>query len=260
MGAIEQGKRRYERMIAESGLADTTPGQIALREMLGDPREGRGLIWACEQAREEARTGLIDGGLGLKPEWWWMIRFLSAEKLALITARCILTDINKADGPGNPMAGIAISVGAAVKLEMEYEAWQQRSKEDKKAGRTRDSKGNPIDVARIMRVKTGEVTAKTFRRWKRKLSSIENMEWTREMKLQIGTKLVLLAVEHGAGWFEYRKVAYRGKTERRIFLSELASQAIADINARLEVQRPYLLPMICPPKPWKRVENMEVRQ
>jgi hypothetical protein len=43
-----------------------------------------------------------------------------------------------------------------------------------------------------------------------------------------------------------------GKTERRLILTDRALAAISDINQRQEVARPLLMPMIHPPKPWRR--------
>jgi len=74
---------------------------------------------------------------------------------------------------------------------------------------------------------------------------------------QIGAKLLDLMIKHGGGWFEQRLVYKTGKTERRVFLSDLAQQALTDINAQLEVNRPYMVPMRCQPNQWEHHYNDE---
>jgi hypothetical protein len=242
MANVEEGVRRYRRSIAEADLGDTPPGVIAMRDMMA------GLVPAIEAARQEAIDGIVSEGKGRKPEWWWTIGFLSAEKLAVITARALLTDRKQRTG-GSLMSAVAINIGSSVKMEMEYEQWRireaRRAKEDP----------NHINLFRLITSRAKKVDAKAFLRWRKKLSSIERLDWTREMKLQLGSKLLDLAIRHGGGWFEYRMIYARGKSERRVFLTDVARTAINDVNARLEVNRPYHLPMKVPPKPWRRDEN-----
>jgi hypothetical protein len=239
MANVEEGVRRYRRSIAEADLGDTPPGVIAMRDMMA------GLVPAIEAARQEAIDGIVSEGKGRKPEWWWTIGFLSAEKLAVITTRTLLTDRKQKQG-GSLMTAVAHNIGASVKMEMEFEQWKRSE-----AKRVADDPRH-VNLFRLVTSRAKRVDAKSFRRWRKKLSSIERLDWTREMKLQLGAKLLDLAIRFGGGWFEYRMIYRKGKSERNVMLTDLARIAINDVNARLEVNRPYHLPMKVPPKPWRR--------
>lgn len=261
LGCIEEGKRRYQRMVAETAFSDTRPGLAALTDMLGSPlsaiRKGgpsvkQGLIYAIDQLQSEA-VGAMEAavlnsngsgpGTGPKrfPDWYWLIGLLDAEKLALITARTMLNSNWRTDQLGRGLPSLALQLSTAVAHEIEFEAWQVKSADQE------------FDLARIMITKTGHVDQKTFQRWRKKLrGTIDRLNLDRSIRLAFGTVLIDLGVRHGGGWFELRTVYSRGKRSRRLFLTAAAFAAISDIDSRLEVSRPLRLPMICKPKPWRR--------
>src|SRR5690606_15764131 len=109
------------------------------------------------------------------------------------------------------------------------------------------------DMFKLLTSREKQLTPKTFDRWRRKIESIEREDWTHEMKIIVGTKLIDIAIQHGGGWF-YRTMLYRrGKRIATVGLTEVALSVITDINAQSELNRPMLRPMIAPPKPWRRI-------
>lgn len=237
---VEQGVARYRQSIAEAELPDTPPGVLAMREMMGS------LIPAIRDAQREAQAGITAQQRGANPQWWWLISYLSAEKLALITARVVMNNAGAFQQVGGRrFTAVAIGIGNHVKTEMEFDNWRRTSK-------AAASKDVP-DMYRILTSMVPVVNTRTFKRWRKKLRSIEREEWSSEMKTSIGAHLLILAAKHGGGWFEIRSVWDGGRRVRRVFLSEAAGAAIADVNSRLEVQRPLLTPMLCPPKRWRKV-------
>jgi DNA-directed RNA polymerase len=239
--AVEEGVRRYRRAIAEADLPDTPAGVIAMREMFN------GLVPAIRAAQDEAIAGLTAKEKGRNPEWWWYISFLSAEKLAVIAARTLLTTTSTDRTPFIREGSVSIYIGSAVMLEMELERW----KADEAEAAREDDKH--VDLFKLMKMRQPNATARDFRRWRRKIAAIERLDWPKNIRLQVGHRLVQLAVEHGGGWFERRVIFRQGRSERTIVKSDAAHAAIQDINARLEINRPLRVPMLCPPKPWRRL-------
>ena len=248
--AVELGVQRYRRAIAEADLADTPPGLEAARDML------KTLIPAIREAQSEAVDGIANGPRGIKPRWWWLIGFLSAEKLAFITARAILTTKNKRDhASGLLFTSASLALGRHVRQELEFDMWRRaeaaKVKEAKEAGEQR------VNLYKVLTERAKKVDAKAFQRWRQKIADIERLDWDRDARLAVGVKLLTLAAKHGGGWFEIILVPTRGKTERRIVLTEIARDAISDVNSRLEINRPFLLPMVCQPKPWRKADEAD---
>jgi DNA-directed RNA polymerase len=240
--AVEEGVRRYRRAIAEADLPDTPAGVIAMREMMA------GLVPAIQATQDEAIAGLTAKEKGRNPEWWWYLSFLSAEKLAVITVRMMLTTTFKIEKvPFLRESSLAHQIGSAVMLELEMEKWKRDE-----AARAKEEAGH-VDLFKIMKMRVPNATARDFRRWRRKIAGIERLNWPLNIRVQVGLKLIALAIEHGGGWFERRIIWRMGKTERAILKTDVASVAVQDINSRLEINRPLRVPMLCPPKPWRRL-------
>lgn len=252
--AIDRGRERYHATFStvkkgrdgavkheSAELGDVAPGQMILKEMMV------AAIPYFHAAIEEAKSaiGTPDGRKGPHKDWWWLIGWLSAEEIALVTARTILTE--KASGDtyqGRGAAGLNLRIGQAIKEQIEFNKWKKNSKlmAPAKEG---------FDFADWLIKKVGgTIDRRTWARWKAKMDSIQNEDWPPDTRVHIGAKLLDLMINHGGGWFEQRMVYRNAKTERRIFLSAAAQEALVDINAQLEVNRPYMVPMRCQPNPW----------
>lgn len=249
VGCVEEGIARFKRELASSTFGDTPAGGIALGEMFNQ------LLPAVEEAREEALAGILKPGKGNRPEWWWIIAYLPAEKLAFITLRTLLTS-SQNQRPGSLRGHIrastmSVMIAANVRLEMEFEIWRKKERDLCKEDPDRY---NLYDVL-VSRLQKGQVVdTEVFKRWRRKVANIERLDWRPTMRVQVGSKMLGLAVEHGAGWFSIRNMWMGGKSERVVELTEYAKAFIEDINTQhYEVARPVLGPMVCPPVPWVRV-------
>lgn len=251
--AIDRGRDRYNstfvtKKISRDGavkhesaeLGDVAPGQIVLKEMMVQA------LPHFHAAIEEAKTEITSGRRGAHKDWWWLIPWLSAEEIALVTARVILTQKVQGESfQGRAASAVNLRIGQAIKEQIEYNKWKANSKVIAK-----DQNG--FDFADwLVKKMGGTVNRRTWARWKSKMDAIQNEDWEPELRVQIGAKLLDIMIKHGGGWFENRMVYRKGKTERRIFLSDAAQSALLDINAQLEVNRPYQVPMRCQPNPWK---------
>ena len=259
--AIDRGKDRYRAAFntvkysrdgtvkhESSELGDVPPGQIILKEMMIHA------VPHFQSAIEEAKQEIASGRKGKHKEWWWLIGWLSAEEIALVTARTILTE--KASGQsyqGRAATGLNLRIGQAVKEQIEFNKWKKKSK-------ILAAEDGGVDFAAwLIKEVGGTINRRTWARWKSKMDQIENEDWPTDTRVHIGAKLLDLMVRNGGGWFEDRMIYKSGKTERRIFLSESAQAAITDINAQLEVNRPYMVPMRMQPNPWEHSYNDEGR-
>ena len=135
---------------------------------------------------------------------------------------------------GTPVTPLGLTLGGHVQLEVEYDNWS----------------ATKPDQLRFWKARVGQMDAGTYKRWRKKLENIHREDWPRSIKIQLGTTLIKEAVKNSAGWLETRMVPHKGRTEYRLFVSSEARDAILDIHERMEIKRPYLLPMLVPPKPW----------
>lgn len=226
-------------------VADSKPGTVIMQDVMSH------LVPAVEEARQQAISGISGSGKGRPPSWWWLIAWLPADALSVITCRTLLARRITDSYQGVRAAKLANLVGQCVQSELEFRQWKRESS---RASKQDDER---IDLAKLLvSRRKGNVNLRTFRAWRQKCAEIEKLDWTHEQRLALGAKLIQIAIEHGLGWFEMRRVRIsRGRSEAQIFLSEDAEAAMGLLHEQFEAARPYLLPMTCPPKPWRRTAD-----
>lgn len=80
--------------------------------------------------------------------------------------------------------------------------------------------------------------------------SIEWEDWTDEIKIRVGTKMIELVVE-STGLFELRRMADRRNfTSLYVRATQETLDWIKSENSRLEPMSPVYLPCVMPPRPW----------
>ena len=237
---IERGVRnvRHAMQNEQTNLIDTEPGRHILNDMMYR------LTPPIAEAKEEAIEGISNGGRGVKPTWFWFISTVPADKLAFISIRSILSQRMARNSLGRRASAICLEIGNCVKMQTEYELWAKASK------RLNETDGTP-DFAKLLMRRAKNMNARQFTGWRRRIDLLESLDWTREEKIHIGSKLLDLAIVHGGGYFELRYVQIRQKTERQIYLSPLWMAMMDDVTTMLEINSPVLRPMIVQPKPWK---------
>lgn len=254
---VQMGVERYHASIAGASLGDTDPGLRIMRNILTDRPDPNdptvtlpGLVTAIESSREFIKQKISKGsGSGSWPAWNFMVHFLTPEKVAVIVTRTVLTpDANTRPDRAKSLPATALAVSRNIKLEIEYEEWIRTEAE------LQDADPAYLNIHKLLLARWRKyVDTRVFRRWKRKLQNIQELPWSRNDLMQYGAFLLNLLIRHGGGYFEKEVVRVRGhKTEARLVLTGGARQMIEDIHTNLEITRPYLLPMRCPPKPWRR--------
>jgi len=220
-------------------IGETQGGMIVLKNLMGP------LTPAIEAIRQEAIEG-IQGVKGREPDWWWYIAWLPAEKLAFMTIRAVLSEKPHTADQGRKFNQVAMRLGKSIKEQIEFDRWLHQSRQQAKDMGTLDFAQFLINNHR------GPVNRRAFARWKRRCADILQEDWPSEVCLKVGTRL--LDAMHNAcpDAIETYLHMSRGKTTRMLRLSESVLQDLTSINERLEVNRPYLLPMKCKPRPWRR--------
>ena len=104
----EEGMRRYRDSLirevkhsdgtvtrSQVTLGETKPGMRIIKDVLGTPKDGKGLIWAIDEIRKEVLTPRK----GRRNDWETVVAFMPSDQLALITLRVLLNI------PANPRSG-----------------------------------------------------------------------------------------------------------------------------------------------------------
>ena len=239
MAGIDEGIKRYRDSLLDPKLklSDTVAGRKIFADMM------RTLVPALEAAQEDAIEGIANGGKGSRPVWWWHISFISAEKLAMMAIKTILGVRTQDYQHGRPATAICLEIGVAVRQQMEFERWMQKSK------KTSEETGGP-DLAAKLISRAKNFNQRQWGNWTRKIDEIETLDWTREQRGHIGAKLLQLVVTNTGGFFILKYVQMRGKTQRQVYLSDGCHAMIEDIHSRVEVVAPAVKPMLIPAKPW----------
>jgi hypothetical protein len=246
LDGVERGIRRYREFAQQSDGVDTPPAISLLRTVLD------GLIPAVVSAQKEALFGLTvskRGGGATRAVWWYPILCLDAEKIAFIVARTAMSR-PRVGMDRNTLTQIARATAERIRQERNFMLWKQAQNEGE----------GPVNIAKLMLSSVKKVDPRTAVKWMKKGEEFDKVEWEIEEKVHLGTKLVHLLVEHGGGAFEVVEVPAsdgRYRTEHRVQLTPLARQWLAHQESAEELNRPWLLPMLCPPNPWRPVLRPE---
>lgn len=239
LAGVNEGVQRFNKLLTDPAtkVGDTKVGRKIFQETM------RELIPAIEREQAVAVEGIANSGRGVRPVWWWYLPFVKADRLAYIALRSVLNVRMVENGVGRPGRTICLSIGLAVKQQVEFEKWLRDSKME--ANET----GGPNLAAKLVR-KAKNFNQRQWGNWSRRIKSIETLDWRRDTKIHIGAKLLQLLIEETGGFFELRYVQIRHKTERQVFLSQACRDMMEDINSNLEIATPVLKPMLIPPRDW----------
>lgn len=249
--SVERGVQRYREAQSDGTVADSNPGQEMLSRIM------RPLVIAIKAAQEEAIAG-ISAPKGRPSTWWWPILLLSAEKMAVITARVPLQCIGSGlYATGMAATAAAVMIASQIKTEREFELWREAQGRREKEAKTRGDKA--VNLYKLMLGRVKKVDARTASKWMRQSKQLDRIEWTTEMKVHVGMKLLALLIEHSGGFFDvgkYKKVTGRRlQTVKLIVLTDEAKEFLYRRHAQNELTRPWLMPMLVPPVPWTRTEE-----
>ena len=239
--ASDRGVERYKASLKDRDLVDTAPGSAAMQACITD------VIDSINRKQIELGFRFIEGARGPSPCLAYLLA-LSPEKLAIITARTILTIPRAGEVTTWRVAiNVAQRIGNRVVAECEFEKWRKASAAAAK------NKEDSWDAAHWLVNVARKVDFKSWQRWKRKRNDITEIKVTPVEAIKIGDVLLWCAAQ--TEWFSMDlKYTAARKTRKTIAMGEKLLKAITVADERLAVCRPYFMPMVCEPKPWKQQE------
>lgn len=259
--SVSKGAARYRaslEKITERGqvrptdLADTEPGQ-----RIAEAAVAR-VVPAVEALQQQAVAGLAGTLMGQPARWWPLALCLGPDKLAYLTVRAILT-VGDATA-ARPLRGAALEIAGHARAEREWELWceseNRLSKDAADAGSAR------LNWARLARSLNPAMTERAFRRWARHSDTMVRLEWPQMDRLHLGVVMIEAAVTACPDLFAVtlvripRRNAYA--TERAVVLTDNARAWLDARHGENELARPWLMPMIAPPRDWRRLEVQQL--
>lgn len=227
-------------------LSEITPGMRAVTEMMGDGKTF-GILKAFREFRSECLNILNDAdGRGRVSLCRLVAAERTPEELAFITANTLLTIPNDRMVKGAAHLTMASKVAKVIKSSMELSEWVTECRRLAKEEGVKDPSKFMLASVR------GDVTMKVWSRWKRKIVGIGMDQWTPQMRYQIATPLIHLAVENSGGYFGMENTYIHGKTKKLI---KLTPEGVEKIQGHIEdslLSASMLRPMICPPIAWRK--------
>jgi len=245
-GGIARGVERYRNEMAK----DVAKFEATGRSAFADSDVGSKLVNQCmkplvagiKEAQAEAQEGKAQPGR--EAVWWNPILCLSAESLAAVVLRTVLAGMQP---KVRPWTACCLRIAANIKQQREFELWKDRQFEGEGEG--------AINLYKVMTARCKRIDSRAARKFMRQSTDLDRLNWDKKLCVHIGMKLMDVLVRYGNGWFElsYVRKGY-GRTihtEKTLRLTEVALQAIEQDHQRCELNRPFLLPMLCEPAEWR---------
>lgn len=254
---IQAGIERYRRLLEVAPFDTTIPGRKLITEVLGDPDQGFGAVWAIRKMQQDIAEKISSNTGRRTIEAEVVLLMMKPEVLAYVGLKCVLNSNYLALRNSQswvPLTQVEALIGDTIKAQMELEVWMENQKKVSKAAGKKS-------LVQITKENFPHLSRKKWAEMRRRWYSVPQMTWTTRLKVELGAMLVKALVEDGGGWFAIEKMTgmvsktHKGRSTILVLgISEEAREYLSDLNNRLEVTRPYLLPMICPPRPWIHVE------
>lgn len=243
--AVERGVERYRQHLRdarEQGTeADTPPGMRMMAAVMTE------LVPAVEAGQAEALEATTKAG---EPRaWHFPLLSLSAEKWALITARTCLS----AKLEHRLCSTMAFAIARRGRDEREFEMFLDQQRQAIKDGR---KEGKPVSTFMQTMIRRAEMLApKQAKAFMKRAAAKDKLDWDKPQRAALGMYLIHLLVTNGGGWFEIQSVGstMRGTytTSNYVALTEATKLYLEYHHAQSELTRPWQLPMLCPPNPWR---------
>jgi hypothetical protein len=122
-----------------------------------------------------------------------------------------------------------------------------------------DDKGARMALARWRKL-FPDGSRRAWTRFASRLDGARSARWDDATRASVGGVLAHAVAEGAPKWFELARL---GDDPREAFrpmclaLTDYAVERMADVEARSEVSRPLMLPMLIPPSPWRWVQRSD---
>lgn len=239
---VRRATERYREAAAKADPSTLPSGQKLLRAVV--PPLIEKIIELQLRGGELARNAV-----GTK--WAIPIQLLSAETLAVITTVRALTNAQVPADTSATVTGLALDIAVAVRDELDYRDWVDAQVADNKAAQEARN-WDHVDLLAAFKRRYPSADRRSWRRFRRKLEHVRAEPWDRPTQVQLGSALINALVEAAPDRFEVeaRRVS-DGRTQNYLRLSAETQATLRDVEARAEVTRPMLMPMLIPPLDWR---------
>ena len=258
--------REDEKKFKERGRSQFVYSDVGAKIVLHCMRP---LVEGFKQAQNEAEIGHSKKGAYSK--WWTPILCLHPEELAAITIRTVLAGMQP---PMRKTTQCAIKIAENIRFERDLHLWKdQQFKNERELGTK--------NLFKAMTRKVKKLDARSVRKFMRFEADTDRESWSKETKVHLGNKCLELLVRWAGEWSvspdfratkdkkhpvfpdDYHKTEdwfateliqagySRIRTTKFIKLTPEAEKVIEDNHARCEFNKPYLVPMLCPPIKWR---------
>jgi len=217
-------------------LVELEPGQRIAEELIGP------LVASVKDAQATAIGRVTEEGRGRgASDHDWMLCSIPAETLGVVTVLKALT----CEAPSS-FTGVCRSLGGRVQDEYDLMRWKEREAQAAKEAKAAEQ-APPLNLYRLMTHRNKTVDKRVFEKWSRKAPLFSAGDWPMALKASLGMTLLTLLVESNA-WFEAYIQRENSRTKRMFRMTDLALAWVSDRHNSNELNRPYLLPMICEPR------------
>ena len=249
---LEKDKDQFEKL-GRSAFADSDVGSKLVDNCMRPMVAGlKPLIEEVEKAQEKAQD--LFAKSGRTPKWCRDILVHEPEKVAAIIVRTVLAGIHPPVGNERPFTACAIAIADNIKMQRDFDLWKARQRQQ-----VRDAKANnekpPVNLYEVMTRKCKRIDSRAARSFMRLSTDYDRENLTKKEKIHFGAFCLDLLVRCGNGWFELRiKNHGHGRNIRAvktIRLTQVALKAIEKDHNRCELNRPFLVPMLCEPASWR---------
>jgi hypothetical protein len=234
--AFDEGVKRYRDALTRD-VTVLTAGQRLLREIVP------GLAAGITKARAEGVASLTSPS-GSKIPWAWPMQLVEEDdRLAVITLGCVLSmpplerddDRYRLSEHSLPVTALARHIASGIRMQVEFDRW---------------SEGNEA-LLRRLRTQFPNLHRNVWRRWRIKVDAMREAPWSPSDEAALGGCLMHLLVQAAPTRFRIELASVRGKPTAHLVISDATMELIDDATRRAEVARPLLMPMTCPPIPWR---------
>ena len=253
--AVERAVVRYREASASRDVMALPPGRRVLVSTVGP------VTAEMAKLREQAAAGMQSRG---KPaEWWAPVLGFEPDTLAVVAVSCAMGGCRVpsriVDGRRHRTLPVFSKlVAATLRDQADHDRWAAEQKAAERAARRAGKEGQIEEGSdwRKFRAAFPAASRKDFARYARKISLARSEPWGERVRVKVGAVLATALAAAAPDWFEVGQFG-TGPVYRRplgIALTERAMEVLRDVDARAEVARPLLLPMIVEPNPWRYAE------
>lgn len=251
--SINTGMDRLREQLANDSAkmrgADNPVGQAQVTRLLD---RTIGVVHKMQlNAKKAVREGMTTGRR--LAGWELPVCMMDAEEMAFIALRT-LCNHGLCIEDESPETRIAENIGAMCNLQVQFHQL--------KAGEADRLKGDAPSPAynrlNAMRQQVKNINPRSVKQWLRKMDDIVTDRWDRKVRSMVGYQLIEVVVEECPDIFE-RENVIRNEVRgiREMVMIQFTDHAKKVLENRLNgmgMNMPWMLPMVCQPKPWSADE------